>query len=437
MTKNYEEEMKFCQIDIPKAIAWYISLLKKEHKMKYSQKEIAREINMSDTGLSRKLIMPKDAPEIIDFESFKKKEKRRLTISEAKGICKKIDVTLPDVLYFYEHRKFFEENPSMIDKIKLLTNKLTNTNELMAGLSNIKNHDEDICMRSNLVNNINHEEFKPWFGRYYCYFSSTSSDEAGMIRKVNFDKESDNKEIDELLKLSQDDYIFCGILEIFEKNIFDDELCHVQFKFLANPDKKVVKKYKGFLTISKTRDAVFCELISNEEGEIVYFIVEKKEMSSSRPQVECCMAMVLTFSSKEGKRRPCCEKMIISKNTVEKGTEAYQALKANLLMNDNKIRITRWGYEQLIGNIKESQDKYLQEIIEKYPNLDSLRGKTVPIEECAFIPESVVKNLNNISKEARKRFEILLRIHSIAPWYCKTKSSKANELFEFISDSSD
>ena len=95
------------------------------------------------------------------------------------------------------------------------------------------------------------------------------------------------------------------------------------------------------------------------------------------------------------------------------------------------------GYEQLITNIKGSQDKYLQEIIEKYPNFDSLRGKTVPIEECAFIPESIIKNLNNISKEARKKFEILLRIHSIAPWYCKTKSSKANELSELICNSSD
>ena len=136
------------------------------------------------------------------------------------------------------------------------------------------------------------------------------------------------------------------------------------------------------------------------------------------------MAMVLTISSGEGHRRPCTERMIFSRQPVDIHSESYEYLKANLHMNDNTIRITEWGYSELLKEIQDSDDPLLKKIADKYPTLKSLHSPVVKIEECAFIPETYIEELSDLQPEERKAFERLLRLHSLAPWYRKTKSSR-------------
>lgn len=430
--KIFQQQM-YCA----KAIGWYLFLKKKE----LSQKDIAYAIHCTAGGLNRKLIMPKRSDEIIDKISFEKANKRILEISDAEEICRAMKTSLVDVIYFYSHREYYEKNPDQIDKLNKLPmlgekfkHEVIDLNKDFLDEDMEKNEGYNYSDENfkNLIIDVDHPEFEAWYGRYFCYFSSTSSDEAGKIRKAHFNKASDDEEISELLEISSNDYIFCGILNIFKKDKYDDGRCHAEFKFLASPGKKVMKKYSGVLTISRIRKAVFCELISDEEGEITYLIIEKKETGSTQPFVRCSMAMVLTFSSKEGRRRPCCERMIISRDIIKEGTEEYRTMKANLLMNDNIIRITQSGYEQLINEIRESEDMVLKEIIEKFPNLESLQGQTVVIDSCAFIPEAMIYKLKNLSDEQCRKFEVLLRLNSISPWYCKAKSAKANDLFELM-----
>lgn len=434
-TKEKQDQIRY-QLHIMKALGWYINIKKTK------QCDIANRMHVDSAVISRSVISPKNA-EDINAENFEQKGKRLLGISKALEICKCMDVTLENILYFYQFKNVLVELPK-IDILEELTNKLTNSlNEHDLAINVLENDIESVCKDlnissfnpkkiNNLVFDIRHSDFQPWFGQYFCYFSSTSSEEAGKKRIAQFDSLSDNLELNELLECATDEYIFCGIMEIHNELESTDGLCHVDFKFLANPEKNLIKKYSGLLILSANTKAVFCELTSAEQGEKTYFIFEKQDLGKEQPHVQCCMAMVLTYSSKVHRRRPCCERMIISSKEIKAGTEEYEAMKAYLRMNDSTIRITQWGYNELIKDINQSKDSELLEIAKSFPDLCSLNGQNVTIENCAFIPESVIYTLNSLTDSQKRKFEILLRTHSIAPWYCKTKATKADILFKLL-----
>lgn len=441
MGKNPNENMVQQSIHIAKAIGWYIDTVNKisNHKQ-YTQTTLAKQMNLSNSALSRKIIKKKEAGKIIDENSFKQEGKRKLEIDDAQKLCAYLDTTLTDVLFFYERKEFWESNLSLFDKMNNLTKNLTNSSDASIPfgdefLQKSISLSSQSTKNSNFISDVTHPDFEPWFGKFYCYFSSTSSEEAGHERPKGFNRYNDDPELDEMLKITPDDYIFCGILDIQNGVTSNTPYCHVEFKFLSDPNKLHIKRYHGRLTISRIRNVVFIELLNNEEGELSYLIVEKKEIGSTNPYIQCSMAMALTISSHEGHRRPCCERMILCRNPIDINSEAYKTIKANLHMNDNNIRITDWGYNELIREIQSSNDPLLKEIARKYPNLKSLKSEVVKIEECAFIPETYIDELSNLTVDKRKKFETMLRLHSIAPWYSKTKSIKINDLINYKQDS--
>lgn len=425
------------QLHIMKALGWYISI----HK-EIKQKEIAKKMQVDPAVLSYAIIPPK-AADYITEENYNKNNKRLIDISRAMEICKYMNTTLQNVLYYYQFEKTLG-NSDKIDNFEKLTNELTHlengqdkltqiADDAAKPLQQCQNASDFVQISTNnIISNVNHPDFDPWFGKYYCYFSSTSSEEAGKKRQSVFDKVSDDPELQELLECSTEEYIFCGIMNIHGRMVHEDDLCHVDFKFLANPDEQSIKRYSGILMLSANTKAVFCELTSNEQSEKTYLILEKQDLGKEQPHVRCCMAMVLTYSSKVNRRRPCCERMIISNGRIKEGEEEYEAMKAYLRMNDSTIRITQWGYNELIKDINRSDDPEAWQIAELFPDLHSLSGKNVTIENCAFIPESIIYTLNSLTNSQKRKFEILLRNHSIAPWYSKTKATKADTLFNLL-----
>ena len=441
MTEGKKTQEKVIQIQfqlhIMKALGWYINI----HK-DIKQNEIAKRMNVHPTLISYAVIPPKEADYITE-ENYQEKNKRLIDISRAMEICQYMNTTLQNVLYYYQFKKTLD-NSDKIDIFEKLTNQLTRLengqekltqvlDDVVSPIQQWQNTSDFVQISvNNIISNVNHPDFDPWFGKYYCYFSSTSSEEAGQKRKSTFDKVSEDPELRELLECSTGEYIFCGIMNIHGRTNHEDDLCHVDFKFLANPDKRLIKRYSGILMLSASTKAVFCELTSNEQGEKTYFILEKQDLGKEQPHVRCCMAMVLTYSSKVHRRRPCCERMIISNGKINEETEEYEAMKAYLRMNDSTIRITQWGYDELIKDIDLSSDPDLRKIAELFPDLHSLSGKNVTIENCAFIPESIIYTLNSLTNSQKRKFEILLRNHSIAPWYSKTKATKADTLFKLL-----
>lgn len=446
MTDGKKENEKRAQIrfqlQIMKALGWYI----KGHK-DIKQNEIAKKMRVDSAAISRVVIAPKGA-ERINEDNYQQSGKRLVEICRAEEICRCMDTTLPNVLYYYQFKKLLD-NPTELDKLEKMTNELTGQSDCQnteiqvaefpvdSARLCLDTSNDELLKTGNIISNVDHTDFQSWFGKYYCYFSSTSSEEAGEKRRSSFDRVSDDPEILELLSCTPNDYIFCGILNILGRINAVDELCHVEFKFLANPDTRFIKRYSGVLTLSANTKAAFCELTSSEQGEKTYFIFERQDLGKEQPSVRCCMAMVLTYSSKVHRRRPCCERMIISSGIIKEGTEEYEVMKAYLRMNDSTIRITQWGYDELLKEINQSEDMDFQIIAEHFPNLQSLAGMNVIIEECAFIPESIVYTLHFLSDSQKRKFERLLRDHSIAPWYCKTKDAKADVLFKLLNSPHD
>lgn len=435
------EEINIYKLQVMKALGWYIHM----HK-EIKQKQIAMEMHIDPAAISRSIISPKDA-DFFDENKYLNDKKRLIDISKANEICKHMHTTLPNVLFYYQFKDQLV-NLTKLDNLEKLTIKLTeetfchelltqNVDNCILDINNDKkdevNTEKDI---NNLISNVEHPDFRSWFGKYYCYFSSTSSEEVNSKRRKEFDRFSDDPEIRELLINTPMDYIFCGILNVYNDSKYKDGLCHVDLKFLSNPEKRSIKRYSGILTLSAITKAGFCELYSNEQGEKSYFIFEKQDLGKEQPHIRCCMAMVLTYSSKVHRRRPCCERMIISSDIFQEGTEEYKTMKAYLRMNDNYIRITQWGYDELIKDILQSTDPELREIAEKFPTLQSLEGKNVSVENCAFIPESIINTMNTLTASQKQKFEVLLRMHSLAPWYCKTKANKADVLFKLINNHS-
>lgn len=433
---NEKKEQIQYKLHIMKALGWYIST---QHIKQY---QLANEIYMDPTAMSRALILPKKE-DVINEKNYEQEGKRLIDMSIALEICKHMGTTLDNILYYYQFKNLLN-NPSKIAALEKLTNGLKMYSEKDSMTSNaletkVKSVTKEMnislsetAKASNLISDVGHPDFKPWYGKYFCYFSSTSSEEAGKKRTQKFDRSSDDPEMNELLSCATDEYIFCGILDIQATNKSRDDLCHVVFKFLANPEKQLIKKYTGVLTLSANTKAVFCELASIEQGEKTYFIFEKQDLGKEQPQVQCCMAMVLTYSSKVHRRRPCCERMIISRKMIKEGTEEYEAMKAYLRMNDNTIRITQWGYEELIKDIERSNEPELMKIAQAFPNLESLKSHNINLETCAFIPESAIYTSHLLNDTQKRKFEILLRLHSIAPWYCKTKATTADILFKLL-----
>ncbi|MBD5552678.1 MAG: hypothetical protein HDQ96_16180 [Lachnospiraceae bacterium] len=431
-----EKEQVQYQLHIMKALGWYINI----HK-DIKQREIAKEMNVDPTVISYAVIPMKDADYITE-ENYLKSNKRLISISRAKEICRCMNTTLPNVLYYYQFRNvldnldkinIFEKMSNKLNDVENKVEKLTEVSDIGGELlQELKKGSSSVSVSvDKIISHVNHPDFLPWFGKYYCYFSSTSSDEAGKKQMSKLDKLDDDTELQELYECSTGEYIFCGIMNIYNHEYSMDGLCHVDFKFLANPDERLIKRYSGILMLSANTKAVFCELTSNDQGEKTYLILEKQDLGKEQPQVRCCMAMVLTYSSKVHRRRPCCERMIIS-NTMIRKKEEYESMKAYLRMNDSTIRITQWGYDELLKDIRQSDDSDLQKIAELFPDLHSLNGKNVTIENCAFIPESFIYTLNSLTKPQKRKFEILLRNHSIAPWYSKTKATKADTLFKLL-----
>lgn len=433
--QSEEEKRIEYRLHIMKALGWYINT----HKA-IKQNELAAKLHVDAAVINRGVISPKNA-ESVTVANYKEKGIRLITTERALEICSVMETTLENILYYYQFRTVLTNSPKM-DSLEKLTNQLTE----QASVKNLKTQplefdgvflqrDLNTCPKeevNNLISDVNHPSFGPWFGKYYCYFSSTSSEETTSNQRKSFDKASDDNRMQELLQCAPEEHIFCGILDINNKINEKDTTCHVNFEFLANPKKKLSKKYSGVLMLSSNTNAVFCELESKKLGEKTYFILEKQDLGSDQPQVQCCMAMVLTYSSIVHRRRPCCERMVISRKRILEKTVAYENMKANLRINDNVIRITQWGYEELLKDINRTTDSDLLKIKELFPNLESLSGNNVTIEKCAFMPESVIHTLHSLTDIQKQKFENLLRIHSIAPWYCKIKSTKADVLFKLL-----
>lgn len=399
--RKKEREVAFF-IEAAKALGWY------RREIGIKQEILGSKVALSGSAISKYLIDPKMEKNFSNEEDLKRNSKLILTLEYALEISEAMGTKLCDILCLYE-------------KHKKETANCTKLNE--SGFLNMLNFNTE-----NLITDVDDSKYKPWFGDFFCYFSSTSSSEINKSKREN--RKGLMTEEQELFDITPSgDHLFCGKMSISKA---EDNYCQVSLRFMSDKCNHNIKHYQGTLILSRQYSAGFISLYGQENGECSYIIVE----SPDSRKLKCRMAMVLTLSSIDGHRRACAEKMLITKKRILEGSKAYQALKVLLPMNDSAIRITDVEYEKFLEELSASDNQELRQFADRYPELSDIvkTNSTIEKYESITIPESTINNWKKLSSESRTQLRMLMRKHSFVNWYYKANNKKAEEIYYIISE---
>jgi transcriptional regulator with XRE-family HTH domain len=366
------------------------------------------------------------------------RDNRRITAEHINRICEIIDIPLSSILFLYEYREYVEKKIRNDDFVKL-TNLLRgnfdeilfpstfydiNSEKKMSKTANMNSSTRFVVSKSSIL--------EPIKGKWYFYFPSSDSvikDQRKKIFKKDPNHIPENSELAELFDLYLPDHIYCGTVNIESK----DGKYYAVLKYMTNPFKHKILCYKGSISSPVDNTSIFCSLTNQRNGDIMYMIMSKP---SAEMRLQYLMASVLTLSHNqdEEKRRPCSLRMVLSRKPIEFDSKAYKVMISNLMMNEAVISIDDYGYSQLKKMQKEYNSPALNYFLEKYPTIDSLPiTKRLTVRDCAYINEKFLDSFDDSFEETDILYlESLLRCHSTALWYSKTKSTKINKVLKKI-----
>lgn len=384
-------EIKETSLFLIRAINFYREMHRVTHK------GIAKQMSLSQ-GTVSKILSEKNVHE--DTNRY-----GNLSVSEAREICKAMGTTLGAVLSEYE-QQFAQYSTDYAPKHTqeyLLPKLGDNIPEQCSNISGQESTIYPACLFSendNLTNDISDPMFRPWFGKYYCYFFST---------------------------LSNEHDCFEGKLEIPEAP--SNGCCRVRFCFVYNQEENLRKEYYGQLVLSKKQTGgAYCTLINHDDqGEITYLVMANPTVNNSR--VCCVVAFVATISAGKDTKHPCVERMIISRVPLD-GKE-FEMAKAHLLFNDKHIRIKEDNFRKLL-DCKDIPESFRQRF-KGYENPFDAPILAEYLPRMADIPESWVKSLTGYSELEQQEIIDLMRLYSEAPKYNKIKQKTAeNDIYKLF-----
>lgn len=392
-----KDSIAFCK----EPLRWYLHMLS-EHQ-EFSLSEHSRKAAALLNQYAEQLNGDETSGHILEFPHIQ-------------DICDQIGVSLAAILYCYENRQYLKESPELI-------RTLCNIPEASLPSNTASQSDTE----PGLSYQIDDPSLQSIMGDYYCYFSSTNSKETKERKKLMSDKTSKDDRNKALNDIFTKDHIYSGILSIKPSDSVMDKRCHAYLRFMVNPEADFFKEYSGTVAVSNSKQAIFIQLQSEKESEMTFLILEFPTKSKKR----CAFGFALTISSRIHHRKPCVERIFICQDEFEYDSEPYKIMKANLMMHDKFIRIDTTGYNEVIKELKESADAAATEIANKYPTLESIGPENiVEQKKLAYIKDTHILNLANLTDKQKIIFETSLRIHSIAPWYMKTNSKKVWLLME-------
>lgn len=390
-------------------------------------RDIAAIMHITPATLSRKL-------------KISSKEHSPLTDENIKEICEALGFSLTSILFFYENKEIFEKKiksdgfAELTDKLSLksknfldFTGKSADANNIMSSISDEQKQKPDELYSSD------DEILSRLRGKWYFYFPSSDS---SIIdgRKKNIQKtyipQTDEPDTNELYNLYSEDHIYSGIFTITKNK----QQYLADLKYLTNPQTMSVLHYEGDVRCPANTHALFATLTNKKDGDIIYMILDTLSVEKD---VKYIMASVLLLARNvvEHKHRPCSLRMILSRKPIDRNSPAYTVMKSNLMMNDSVIRIDDQGYNELQKYREQYGSMALDSFLQKYPSIEYITDSNyINVHRCAYIDESLLKSFKSDDMNDRLFLETLLRLHSIAPWYSKTKTSKINSLLKTFYD---
>ena len=384
-------EIKETSLFLIRAINFY------REKHRVIHKRIAEQMSISQSTVS-KILSEKNVDE-------KTNKYGNLSVFEARKICKAMGTTLGIVLSEYEQQfaQYSRDYAQKDTQEYLLAQLDGNIPEQCGNISGQESTIYPACLFSendSLTNDISDEMFLPWFGKYYCYFFST---------------------------LSNEHDCFEGELEI--PAVPSNGCCHVRFAFVYDQKENLRKEYYGQLVLSKKQNGgAYCTLINHDDqGEITYLVMVNPTVNNSR--VCCVVAFAATISAGKDTKHPCVERMIISRAPLD--GKKFKMAKAHLLFNDKHIRITENNFRKLL----ECEDipASFKKRFKGYENPFDAPFLVEYLPRMADIPESWVKSLTGYSEQEQQEIIDLMRLHSEAPKYNKIKQKTAeNDIYKLF-----
>lgn len=411
---------------------WFVKLYtRRTHKM--TMGDIAKQMGIDSATFSKML------------RHGIAKDKRKITSEHINRICEIINIPLSSILFLYEHKEAVEKNLQRNDFEKL-TNLLRgnfdeilypsafydiNSGKKMSKPANTKDFVSTLVSENSIL--------EPIRGKWYFYFPSSDSkikEQRKKILKKNPSHVPESSELAELFSLYSPDHIYCGTLNIE----FKGGRYYAVLKYMTNPSEHKILCYEGSASSPVDNTSIFCSLTRQSDGDIMYMIMSKP---STEKRLQYLTASVLTLShhQDEERHRPCSLRMILSRKPIKFDSKAYKVMISNLMMNEAVISIDDYGYSQLKEKQKEYDSPALDVFLEKYPTIDSLprTKRYLTVRNCAYINEKFLDNFDDSSDESKKLDEIdilyleaLLRQHSTALWYSKTKATKINKVLKKI-----
>lgn len=404
---------------------WFIKLLSKKRIIKMG--DIAQKMDIDKGVLTKKLNADNDQARPLYFEDVEK-------------LCSILGFSLSSILFFYENKEIFEKNFSkntFSDLTKLLStdskyfldfSALYGNRDIYSVSKTKKSEDKSSELHISEDVLLSH-----MLGKWYFYFPSSDSSII-KSRKKEIEKTSSapsgNPEIMELYDLYSPDHIYSGIFTVdFQEGQYKSVL-----KYMTNPQTLSILTYEGVPSSFANSHAVSLALSNKEGNDIMFMIIDTLSVEKASRYI---MSAVLSLSRNkvEEKHRPCSLRMILSRKLIEFDSPAYKIMLSNLMMNDSVIRIDEQGYSELRKFQNQYDSTALNTFFQKYPDIEHMtREGFIDVNRCAFINESLLQNLTNMDDYDRNYLEALLRLHSIAPWYAKTKTSKTNSLLKLFND---
>ena len=412
-------------------LRWFVKLYtKRTHKM--TMGDIAEQMGIDLATFSKML------------NNSVAKDKRRITAEQINRICEIINVPLSSILFLYEHKEDVENNIHRGDFEKLTNLLRGNFDEILyPSAFYAMNNGKKVSKSANTKDSVStfvseNSILEPIRGKWYFYFPSSDSTIKEQ-RKKTLEKSQnhipESSELAELFDLYSPDHIYCGTLNIEFKN----GGYYAVLKYMTNPSEHKILCYEGSVSSPVDNTSIFCSLTRQSDGDIMYMIMSKP---SSEKRLQYLMASILTLShhQDEERHRPCSLRMILSRKPIKFDSKAYKVMISNLMMNEAVISIDDYGYSQLKEKQKEYDSPALDVFLKKYPTIDSLpKTKNLTVRNCAYINEKFLDSFDDSSDESKKLKEIdiiyleaLLRCHSTALWYSKTKATKINKVLKKI-----
>lgn len=252
-----------------------------------------------------------------------------------------------------------------------------------------------------LITDARNNAFRGYLGQYHIYFYTTKDE----------------------------DYIHQGTFRLSEDA--ETHQCVVEFHFKTGgkneQDQEIEKKYTGTACYSIQMQTIYCQIKSEEIGEISYLLFHYDFFTYQK--LECRIAAAITVSSGI-KRLPTMHKLLLTRKKLS--NKELHILSGQLKLNNSEILISENNYRAFL------QDPYLPKEFLQYFGSDESDGKgflssVAKINYYSF-NESLIRD-SFLAPKDKMTVISLLRKYSISQRYNKVSAKAEEIIYKFLQSS--